>query len=316
MELITFKSTIALLSLVTLLLATAFYWSELVSSKHHTFSAWSKAMMLISNTLITALLVMKCLDSGHLPFSNLYESLVCLNWSLTISHLTIQYNTKSAWLGVITAPSSMLIQAFANFGLAKDMQQSTVLIPALQSNWLTMHVSMMMLSYSTLLCGSLIAMITLIISHSYDFNANQFRISCKIQATNTSIYAYSDAIVPSLHLVQCLCFETRHHKLLHNLDYWSYRIIGLGFISLTFGILSGAIWANEAWGTYWSWDPKETWALITWITYAIYLHTRMTKRSVVINPALVASFGLCIIWACYLGVNLVGRGLHSYGWLN
>jgi cytochrome c-type biogenesis protein CcsB len=103
--------------------------------------------------------------------------------------------------------------------------------------------------------------------------------------------------------------------LTQQLDHWSYRIIGLGFPLLTIGILYGAVWANEAWGSYWSWDPKETWALITWLIFAIYLHTRMNRGWQGRKSAIVASLRFLIIWICYLGVNSLGRGLHSYGWL-
>ena len=100
-----------------------------------------------------------------------------------------------------------------------------------------------------------------------------------------------------------------------NLDNLSYRTLGLGFPLLTIGILSGAVWANEAWGEYWSWDPKETWAFITWVVYAIYLHTRITKGWEGTKPALIASIGFVVVWICYLGVNLLSKGLHSYGWV-
>ena len=90
----------------------------------------------------------------------------------------------------------------------------------------------------------------------------------------------------------------------------------MGFCFLTLGILSGAVWANETWGSYWSWDPKETWALITWLIFAVYLHTRFIKGWEGAKPAWIASFGFIIIWICYLGVNLLGKGLHSYGFLN
>ncbi|ONI06446.1 hypothetical protein PRUPE_5G061000 [Prunus persica] len=83
--------------------------------------------------------------------------------------------------------------------------------------------------------------------------------------------------------------------------------------SFYFGILSGAVWANEAWGSYWNWDPKETWAFITWTVFAIYLHIRTNKIFESINSAIVASMGFLIIWICYFGVNLLGIGLHSYG---
>ncbi|MDD0148397.1 c-type cytochrome biogenesis protein CcsB, partial [Shigella flexneri] len=102
-------------------------------------------------------------------------------------------------------------------------------------------------------------------------------------------------------------------QLIQQLYYWSYRVISLGFIFLTIGILSGAVWANEAWESYWSWDPKETWAFITWIIFAIYLHIRTNKKWKGTSSSIVASIGFIIIWICYFGVNLLGIGLHSYG---
>ena len=109
-----------------------------------------------------------------------------------------------------------------------------------------------------------------------------------------------------------IVYETR----LNLLDNLSYRLIGIGFSLLTLGILSGAIWANETWGNYWSWDPKETWALITWLIFAIYLHTRLINGLEGLKSAWIAFCGFLILWVCYLGVNLLGEGLHSYGFLN
>ena len=100
--------------------------------------------------------------------------------------------------------------------------------------------------------------------------------------------------------------------MIQQLDHWSYHIISLGFIFLTMGILSEAVLANEAWGSYWNWDPKETWAFITWTIFAIYLHIRTNPNPEGVNSAIVASLGFLIIWICYLGVNLLGIGLHSY----
>ena len=102
---------------------------------------------------------------------------------------------------------------------------------------------------------------------------------------------------------------------LENIDNWSYRTISLGFPLLTIGIIAGAVWANEAWGSYWSWDPKETWALITWLVFAIYLHSRLLKGWQGKQTAILGTCGFFVIWICYLGVNFLGRGLHSYGWV-
>jgi cytochrome c-type biogenesis protein CcsB len=103
-------------------------------------------------------------------------------------------------------------------------------------------------------------------------------------------------------------------SLADTLDNISYRMIGLGFPLLTIGIIAGAVWANEAWGSYWSWDPKETWALITWLVFAAYLHARITRGWQGRRPAILAASGFLVVWVCYLGVNLLGKGLHSYGW--
>ena len=104
--------------------------------------------------------------------------------------------------------------------------------------------------------------------------------------------------------------------LLESIDNLSYRTISFGFPLLTIGIIAGAVWANEAWGSYWSWDPKETWALVTWIVFATYLHSRITKGWEGKKTAILGGLGFFIIWICYLGVNFLGKGLHSYGWLS
>ena len=113
--------------------------------------------------------------------------------------------------------------------------------------------------------------------------------------------------------IQVIC--NNDNPILQIIDIWSYRIIGLGFPFLTIGIISGAVWANEAWGSYWSWDPKETWALISWLFNAAYLHMRISKGWQGRKPALLASTGFLVVLVCYLGVNFLGIGLHSYGWI-
>ena len=99
------------------------------------------------------------------------------------------------------------------------------------------------------------------------------------------------------------------------LDTLSYRAILVGFVLLTLGLITGAIWANEAWGTWWSWDPKETWAFISWLFYAAYLHMRISKGWQGRKPAFLATAGLFVVLICYVGVNFLGVGLHSYGWI-
>ena len=186
------------------------------------------------------------------------------------------------------------------------MKTATPLVPALQSNWLMMHVSIMIFSYATLITGSLLSTLFLVISNGKEvkIQGNSYNKSNKIMLTYKS-----EKINTNINT------KLNRMSLLQGIDNLSYRIIGLGFPLLTLGIISGAVWANEAWGTYWSWDPKETWALITWITFAIYLHSRISQQLKGYIPSIIGSIGFVMIWICYLGVNFLAKGLHSYGWI-
>ena len=204
-------------------------------------------------------------------------------------------------MGALISPTTLFVNSFAIFNLPSGMQQIAPLIPALRSNWLMMHVSVMLLSYATLFSGTILSISFLILNW----------IQAKTSNVSNIVFQNPDNIFSE---TEFPLSSNEKFAYLNNLDNLSYRLIGIGFSFLTIGILSGAVWANEAWGSYWSWDPKETWALITWITFAIYLHTRLVKGWQGQKPALVATFGFIILWVCYLGVNLVGKGLHSYGW--
>nr|YP_010442130.1 cytochrome c heme attachment protein [Clematis quinquefoliolata]QZH79357.1 cytochrome c heme attachment protein [Clematis chinensis]UTD47989.1 cytochrome c heme attachment protein [Clematis quinquefoliolata] len=274
----------------------------------------SEKGMVAAFLCITGLLVIRWIYSGHLPLSNLYESLMFLSWSLSIIHMLPFFRKQKNLLSAITAPSAILTQGFATSGLLTEMHQSTILVPALQSQWLMMHVSMMVLSYASLLCGSLLSVALLAIT----FRKNkQKMLKCKNNHFRSFSFGKIQYVNEISHVLQNNCFISfrnyHRHQLIQQLDCWSSRVISLGFLFLTIGILSGAVWANEAWGSYWNWDPKETWAFITWTIFAIYLHTRTNENLQGSNSAIVASIGFFIIWICYFGVNLLGIGLHSYG---
>nr|QGM81882.1 cytochrome c heme attachment protein [Lindleya mespiloides] len=263
---------------------------------------------------ITGLLVTRWMYLGHLPLSDFYESLIFLSWSFSIIHIIPYFKKHKNHLSAITAPSAIFTQGFATSGLLTEMHQSAILVPALQSHWLMMHVSMMVLSYAALLCGSLLSLALLVITFR-----KFIRIFSKSNnLENESVYfgeiQYVNERNNVLRNTSFISSQNYYrYQLIQQLDRWSYRIISLGFILLTVGILSGAVWANEAWGSYWNWDPKETWAFITWTIFAIYLHIRTNKNFESVNSAIVASTGFLIIWICYFGVNLLGIGLHSYG---
>nr|YP_010694162.1 CcsA [Impatiens huangyanensis]WCD66854.1 CcsA [Impatiens huangyanensis]WMN05869.1 CcsA [Impatiens huangyanensis] len=265
----------------------------------------SEKGMIATFFCITGFLVTRWVYSKHFPLSNLYESLIFLSWGFCIFNIVSYCKKKKNYLSVITTPSVIFTQGFATSGVLTEIHQSEILVPALQSEWLIMHVSMMVLGYAALLCGSLLSVSLLVIA----FRKN-ITIFCE------STYFINDSNERSYFFFNTSCFSTINYyrsQLIQELDYWSYRILSLGFILLTIGILSGAVWANEAWGSYWNWDPKEIWAFITWTVFAIYLHTRTNKNLPPANSAIVAFIGFLIIWICYFGVNLLGIGLHSYG---
>nr|YP_009907623.1 cytochrome c heme attachment protein [Terminalia phillyreifolia]QLI54186.1 cytochrome c heme attachment protein [Terminalia phillyreifolia] len=266
---------------------------------------------------ITGLLVTRWIYSGHFPLSNLYESLIFLSWSFSIIHMVPYLKKHKNCLSSITAPSTIFTQGFATSGLLNEMHQAELLVPALQSQWLIMHVSMMILGYAALLCGSLLSVALLVITFRKvirTFHKNNNFLNDSFSFGKIKYMNQKSNVLLSTSFFSCKNYYRA--QLIQQLDHWSYRIISLGFIFLTIGILSGAVWANEAWGSYWNWDPKETWAFITWTIFAIYLHTRTNKNWENVNCAIVASLGFLIIWICYFGVNLLGIGLHSYGSFN
>lgn len=274
------------------------YWISLSIPKNEISFKIGKSTIIISNLLFIITLLSRWIGEGYFPLSNLYESLIFLSWGISTIHLIIEYKTKSRIIGSIASPILFFISGFSSLTLPVDMQKALPLVPSLQSNWLMMHVSMMMISYAILIVGSLLSILYLAFNI---FNTKKSQIT--FENSTSKINSNNNTIALS------------KLSLLETIDIWSYRIIGLGFPFLTIGIISGAVWANEAWGSYWSWDPKETWALITWIVFAIYLHSRLLKGWQGEKAAIVGSCGFFVIWICYLGVNFLGKGLHSYGWV-
>ena len=423
--------------------------------------------------------------------------MIFLSWSLTLLHLIIENFINDFLIGVVTAPTALFLNAFASFRLPESLQKLSPLIPALKSNWLIMHVTVMLFSYATLICGCLLSITFLFLfdnpfenllkytdhrlavlpfsvpKDGFAFKRNQDAVSKKnfrsmsgyfidevyrqdvgqktpqaprasaevlpigralpfdtfnwnrlktnnirfqesplefsqedrpkapikpplngarggtfrffasgcpkaswakgslrealsawglgfgqnaekpnggkagnpvirfgqhpkryreqtlqffpqqaegrsLRQQESQLGVVHSQFPPSTQLVsqEFHFFENERKNLLQKLDQLSFRAIGIGFPFLTIGILSGSVWANEAWGSYWNWDPKETWSLITWIIFAIYLHLRLTKNWDGLKSAILATIGFLSIWVCFLGVNFLAKGLHSYGWFH
>ena len=218
-----------------------------------------RILTILVNLFIALQLVFRWSISGHFPISNLYESLYFLVWGISLGQLLIEREYQSPIIPSIAIPIQLLTIAFACFVLPEDLKLSSNLVPALRSSWLIMHVSVVMLSYAALIIGSLLSASVLFI------NKNQ---PLQIRSSSSGIGGFKITNSYSLkNIMQPIEFS--HSE---ELDTLSYRSILVGFVLLTLGLISGAVWANEAWGTWWSWDPKETWAFISWLFYAAYLH--------------------------------------------
>ncbi|MGK7885802.1 MAG: c-type cytochrome biogenesis protein CcsB [Crocosphaera sp.] len=333
MDLITLENFLDNSSFLLLFLTMLIYWAGAAFRGLTWLPTLGTTGVAIANLSMATLLGARWLEGGYFPLSNLYESLFFLAWGITAIHLLAEQMSRSHLVGVVTTPVAMGITAFAALTLPSEMQTSAPLVPALKSNWLMMHVSVMMLSYATLMVGSVLAIAFLVVTRNQDiqlkgssvgtggyrdrlksnsFNDNQEEPSVSVVQSSGS---GGTAVLESVAIKsEPITLSPQRLSLADTLDNISYRIIGLGFPLLTIGIIAGAVWANEAWGSYWSWDPKETWALITWLVFAAYLHARITKGWQGRKPAILAASGFIVVWVCYLGVNLLGKGLHSYGW--
>ncbi len=212
---------------------------------------------------------------GHAPFTNLYESMVFFAWSIAVLQLLFELKYKNRTLGAFVTPFTFLILAYTSLGGPGIRTEVEPLIPALQSNWLIAHVITAFLSYAA------------------------FAVSC------------GASIMYLLRLNKQGGFWDRLPSA-EVLDDINYKAVLIGFPLLTLGIITGAAWAHYAWGSYWSWDPKETWSLITWFIYAAYLHARYARGWRGKKAAFLSIVGFAAVLFTYLGVNLIISGLHSY----
>jgi len=307
---------------LVLLVVTIVYWASIILTNFKILTKVGFYGTVLTNSLIFCLLGLRWLNYGYFPLSNLYESLLFLAWGITFTTIILEAKTKTPIIGCISNPISLFITGFAGLSLPESMQAPSPLVPALKSNWLMMHVTVMMLSYASLIVGSLLGIFFLILvngrkdevllqGNSYGTNYKESPLMDTAFYKEDNVEDYSNLVIEEVSKPKI----DNRLSLLESIDNLSYRTISFGFPLLTIGIIAGAVWANEAWGSYWSWDPKETWALITWLVFASYLHARITKSWQGKKPAIIASFGFVVVWICYLGVNFLGKGLHTYGQL-
>ena len=252
-------------------------------------------LTLFSTTMI---LIARAGESGHAPFSNLFESMVLFIWATNIGYLLLEYRHKFKAIGAFVMTFEVLAMLSASL-LSYKFKSIEPLNPALQSKWQWLVDLLKPFGFEKYAIGWLdFHVFTTFIG--YAAFAISFGLSIMYLIKNRS--------------------ELRGgvNKLLETfpdsstLDELSYRAIAWGFPFLATGIISGAVWANYAWGTYWSWDPKETWSLITWFMYAAYLHARVTRGWRGKKAAYLSIIGFLAVVFLYWGVSFILPGLHAY----
>ncbi len=275
-----------LLSITTFVYFLAmFFYIIYVISRNNIMGLLGTSATLAGFFIETGGLVLRWVEShqmgiGRPPLTNLYESLVFFAWCTAGIYLIFEYYYKNRFMGAFVMPFVSLAMAFASFS-PNVSQEIQPLVPALQSNWLIYHVITCFFAYAAFAIAAGVSIMYLI----------RFRKEEKKEPLGAII-----SLFPST----------------PTLDDINYKAIAIGFPMLTLGIITGAAWANYAWGSYWSWDPKETWSLITWFVYAAFLHARFTRGWRGTRAAWLSIIGFIAVIITYLGVNLFLSGLHSY----
>jgi len=254
-----------------------------LGSKNEFVGRLATYLTIISLIADTFAIILRMITSGHPPLSNGYEFLLTFVGGILAVYLYAEFRYKLRSLGAFVMPIPFLLLMFIIMSMGPEERIAQAVPPALKSQWLTFHVLTAMFAYGAFAVSFGLGIMYLL----------------KLSEKDSGRKSNPKGIIsrfPSL--------ET--------LDELAYKVVGFAFPLLSLCIITGAIWANYAWGTYWSWDPKETWSLITWIIYAGYLHARLMYGWKGKRAAWMAIFGFVAVLFTFFGVNYLLAGLHSY----
>lgn len=253
---------------------SSFAYLILFISRKLEYSKYGSWLVRAAFVFHTLALILRTIEAGRLPLANQYEFATSFAWGIALTFIIFEWKYKFKTLGLFVTPFILIVAFYA----ALQSSEIEPLMPALKSRWLVVHVSTAIFSYGA------------------------FAIACAVSIIYLTRENFKDDDFTSKHLPQ-----------LEALDSMGYKAITFGFFMLTIVMVTGAIWAERAWGRYWRWDPKETWSLVTWIIYAIYLHVRLNKGWKNKKTAWYAIIGFAAVIFTYIGVNTLLAGLHSYG---
>jgi cytochrome c-type biogenesis protein CcsB len=323
---------------VLFVMSTVFYWIGMFSrTQFDAMSgigsklAWAAVGMALIGTMVRwyeSYLIGS--DVGHIPVSNLYEVFVLFCWMTTTFYLYFeqQYGTRSIGafvMLVVTAAVGFLVW----YSFAREAHEIQPLVPALKSWWMKLHVPANFIGYGTFSLSAMVAFAYLVKQQATETRWHRltplwvlgvfltvipmaFRRSVESSSNYWLVYFSVSALIVGGILVGRKRIAEKLPQL-EVLDDVMYKSIAVGFAFFTIATVLGALWAAEAWGGYWSWDPKETWALIVWLNYAAWLHMRLMKGLRGSVSAWWALVGLAVTTFAFLGVNMFLSGLHSYG---
>jgi cytochrome c-type biogenesis protein CcsB len=328
-------------------MSTVFYWLGLVTrsstaTKLGSRVAWGGVFMAITGTLVRWFESHQIgPDIGHIPVSNLYEVFVLFSWLTTTFWLYFEdrFERNGQPLGSLGAFVMLVVSAAVGFllwyALVRGASEIQPLVPALQSWWMKIHVPANFVGYGTFALSAMVALAYLLKTASVralwgglvglplvliGLPLLGFALFGGLSPENMAAVAKAGRMVGGLVVFHTLVIAGR--KWINErtpspeiADDVMYKAIALGFAFFTIATILGAFWAAEAWGGYWSWDPKETWALIVWLNYAAWLHMRLMKGLRGTFAAWWALVGLVVTTFAFLGVNMFLSGLHSYGQL-
>jgi cytochrome c-type biogenesis protein CcsB len=291
-------------------------------------------------------------DIGHIPISNLFESMSFGAWTIILIYSLVEMKYKNRTFGAFIMPVAFLAMTyiFVAPNISKGIEP---LVPALKSYWLHIHVITSFLGYAafaisfgvslmflivntqkkdgvyvfwTVCIGLVVAVFAVLLADAVQLTQSVFAqgqgkhmMEGSFRSSIPAVVALSYVFLVAILAVSwALGMKIRgmlagFANTSEQLDEVAYKTIAIGFPLLTVGIITGAVWANSAWGTYWGWDPKETWSLITWLIYAAYLHARLTRGWRGKRAAILSIIGFLAVIFTFLGVNLLLSGLHSYG---
>ena len=271
-ELLRIENTLFYIVICLYFVAMIFYFL-FVALKKDGVAKIAAGIQTLGLLLHTGALICRGIGAGRLPMTNQYEFATSFAWGLCLVSLLFIWRFKFPVIGTFAAPVILLLIGYA----AMQSKEVKDLMPSLRSSWLGFHVSTAIIAYGSFGVSFVLGIIFLL------------RDKMKDQG-----------------------FWAKHTPNKEKLDLISYRSVCLGLLFLTFTIITGAIWAEQAWGSYWSWDPKETWSLVTWLVYAAYLHLRIRRGWRGKTAAIFAVAGFVCVMFTYIGVNTFLPGIHSY----